>query len=410
MDTAACEKSLIEAMESLEIIDCHEHLGPEKNRVSTDVDVFTLFSHYTRGDLMVAGMPEAEYNGLFNRDIPLDARWRTFARYWEQIRWGSYSRAARIAAQRFYGVDDINEDTYEELSAAMAEANTEGIYDRVLGEACNIKTALTQCGSTDLGGTPLLTPVMPLAYGTETWEDLAHPCFEPYAPVRSVDDYVDAMRRYVIRVKSEGAVGLKMMSNPYENPNREEAVSAFRQLESGAENRLPAVNPLRDYVVDETIRFATRQDLVVCVHTGYWGDFRTLDPLHMIPVLERHPETRFDIYHLGYPWMREAIMLGKGFPNVWLNLCWTHIISQRFAVLGLDEMIDVIPMNKILAFGGDYGLPVEKTYGHLVMAREDIAEVLARRVVAGEMTEDQALGLARQWFWDNPKELYRLDV
>ncbi len=410
MDTASCEKHLIEAMESFEIIDCHEHLGPEKNRVAADVDVFTLFAHYTRGDLMVAGMPEAEYDGLFNRDLPLDARWRTFAPYWEQIRWGSYSRAALIAARKFYGVDDINEDTSEELSAAMAEANTEGIYDRVLGEACNIKTALTQCGSTDLGGTPLLTPVMPMVYDTETWEDLVHPRFEPDASVGSVDDYVDAVRRYVLRVKREGAVGLKMMSNPYASPSRDEAVSAFRQLESGAEDRLPAVNPLRDYIADETIRFATGQDLVVCVHTGYWGDFRTLDPLHMIPMLQRHPETRFDIYHLGYPWMREAIMLGKGFPNVWLNLCWTHIISQRFVVVALDEMIDVVPMNKILAFGGDYGLPVEKTYGHLVMAREDIAKVLARRIVAGEMTEDQALILAKQWFWDNPKELYRLDV
>ena len=67
-------------------------------------------------------------------------------------------------------------------------------------------------------------------------------------------------------------------------------------------------------------------------------------------------------------------------------------------------------MNKILAFGGDYATPVEKTYGHLVMAREDIAEVLSRRIESGQLTEDQALDLARKWLWDNPKELYRLDL
>ena len=101
-------------------------------------------------------------------------------------------------------------------------------------------------------------------------------------------------------------------------------------------------------------------------------------------------------------------MLGKGFPNVWLNFCWTHIISQRFAMDGLDEAIDLIPTNKLLAFGGDYGTPVEKVYGHLVMAREDIARVLAGRIKNKQMTETQAIGLARKWFWENPKALYRL--
>ena len=103
-------------------------------------------------------------------------------------------------------------------------------------------------------------------------------------------------------------------------------------------------------------------------------------------------------------------MLGKGFPNVWLNLAWTHIISQRFATTGLDEAIDLVPSNKVLAFGGDYGVPVEKVYGHLVMAREDIADALARRISEGQMSETQALDLARKWFWDNPVELYRLQV
>lgn len=130
----------------------------------------------------------------------------------------------------------------------------------------------------------------------------------------------------------------------------------------------------------------------------------------MIPILQRHPKVRFDIYHLGYPWVRETLMLGKGFPNVWLNFCWTHIISQKFAMSGLDEAIDLIPTNKILAFGGDYSMPVEKVYGHLVMAREDIARVLANRIKDGQFTETQALDMAKKWFWDNPIELYNLNI
>jgi len=398
MDTAVLEKSLAEAMKQLEIIDCHEHLGPERDRLKTPVDVFTLFSHYTHYDLIVAGMSENDYQALYNQEIPLERRWALFAPYWRQTRWTSYARAALIAARRFYGVDDISDDTYVTLSEAMRRDNTPGIYDRVLRDACRIRTALTQCGSTDVGGTPLLTPLVPIFYELETWEALSRPPFERDAEVGSLDDYLAALRRYLARSKAEGAVGVKMISNPYAAPDRRAAIAAFESLRSGAESRLSPINPLRDYVIDEAIKAATELDLVIAVHTGYWGDFRQLDPLHMIPVLQCHPRARFDIYHLGYPWMRETIMLGKGFANVWLNLAWTHVISQRFATAELDEAIDTVPANKILAFGGDYRIPVEKVYGHLVMAREDIASVLARRIAEGQMSEEQALDLAKRWF------------
>lgn len=414
MSRSHLEKDLLEAIEKLEIIDSHEHLSPEKNRTDTDVDVFTLFSHYTRGDLVAAGMSEADYRSLFNRDIPLERRWAIFEPYWEQIRWGSYARAALLAAHKFYGAYDISRETCEDLSTAIQEANKPGLYQRVLREACNIVTAITQCGKTELG-TPLLTPVMPLIHDVGSWEALSHPSFEPNAAIRCLDDYLDSVRRYILRMKSEGCVGLKARSGPYGSPSREAAMEVFERLRKGSVARIPDVqwsgthaesNPLRDYVVDQAISFAARENLVIAVHTGYWGDFRELDPLHMIPILTRHPEARFDIYHLGFPWVRETLMLGKGFPNVWLNFCWTHIISERFAETALDEAIDLVPMNKILAFGGDYMAPVEKVYGHLVMARENVARVLARRISDGRMNESQALELARKWFWENPRKLY----
>jgi len=81
----ALQKRLVEAMEAMEIIDAHEHLRPEKSRIELPVDVFTLFSHYTHGDLRVAGMPENDYQVLFDREIPLQRRWKLFSPYWREI-------------------------------------------------------------------------------------------------------------------------------------------------------------------------------------------------------------------------------------------------------------------------------------------------------------------------------------
>jgi len=259
---------------------------------------------------------------------------------------------------------------------------------------------------------------MPILYNLETKEGLLHPAFDPEAEIRNLDDYMAAIERYVIRVKKEGAVGLKMVSRPYSEPDREQAISVFNKISSGEMiiplkpwPFFPPATPLLSYLTDRTIRLAGEHNLVVAVHTGYWGDFRKLHPLHMIPLLESHPDVRFDIYHLGYPWVRDTLMLGKGFANVWLNFCWTHIISQKFAMDGLDEAIDLVPVNKILAFGGDYHAPaVEKVYGHLFMAKENISRVLAKRLENGTLKEKQAEYMIKKWFRDNPVELYNLNL
>jgi predicted TIM-barrel fold metal-dependent hydrolase len=413
MELNNLERKLFEEIEEIEIIDAHEHLPPEEERLKMKVDIFTLFSHYTHYDLLNAGMKEEEYKSLFNHDIPLEKRWKTFSPYWEKIRYTSYSKAVLLAVKKFYGVSEINEKTYKLISERIKEKNKKGIYENVLRKACNIKTCLTQCGRTDLKS-DLLIPVMPLIYGMEKKEDLINPPFEKTATIKTLDDYLESLKNYILRVKKEGTVGLKMVSLPYGNPDRKKAESLFRKVISGLKiptpqwPDFPDSNPLKDYVVDFAIKFAGEKNLVIAVHTGYWGDFRKLNPTHMIPILQRHPEVKFDIYHCGYPYMREALMLGKGFPNVYLNFCWVHIISQKFAQTALDEAIDLIPVNKIIAFGGDYSIPVEKVYGHLVMAKEDIVKVFARRIKETHLKKEEAINIIKRWFFENPSILYNL--
>jgi predicted TIM-barrel fold metal-dependent hydrolase len=420
MDTERIAAHLIEAMGGLEIIDCHEHIGPERWRTDGEVDVFTLFTSYTPRDLWLAGMSKERHRSLFDRSVPLDERWRTFRPFWERIRHGSYARAALLGAKRFYGVDDISDDTYAALSEAMQAANTPGVYERVLRNGCGIRTVLTECGTTQTG-TPLLTPRvgMPYEFHPEmeyaypvlrTSEEAVRPAFAAGEEIDSLDGYIGAFGRFLDRSKSEGAVGVKMAVAPYAEPDRQAAEEAFDGLLSGHDREAPVHDLLRDYVVDRLIPLAAERGLVVAVHTGYWGDFRNLHPLHMVPVLRRHRDVPFDIYHLGYPWPREALMLAKEFANVRLNLCWVHAISPRAAEQAVDEALDLLPVNKVLAFGGDYSVGIEKVYGQLTMARENIARPLARRIAEGRLDQEAALQIARRWFFDNPVELYGLQV
>ena len=194
----------------------------------------------------------------------------------------------------------------------------------------------------------------------------------------------------------------------YGPPNREKANTAMKKILRG-ERLTPdhtGAEPLRDYLTHCIIDLASELGLVICVHAGIWGDFRVIDSKHMLRLAPAHPKARFDLYHLGMPSVRDTIIIAKNMPNVYLNLCWTYIVSPQQTYSGIDEMLDQVPVNKILAFGGDYTTPVEKVAGHLYMAKETLARVFAKRIDRGLINMDDTKEILRKWFWSNPLNLY----
>lgn len=407
------EQKLIQAMAKMHIVDAHEHLPPEKVRTDVPADVLVLFAHYTKTDLVTAGMAPKDYDKVVDTTQPLDERWKLFRPFLEQIRYGAYARPAFIAAKEFYGCADINDKTYRKISERMAAVNKPGIYDKVLRKKCKILTALTQAGRTDYD-TDLLTPVMPLDSYAQVGSAAAirQRAAGLGLKVANLDDYLEMVKAGILKWKSERVVGMKTRAEATGNPDRKTAEDLFNKLlqENKTTADLGGARPLYDFLKHRLFDLAADLDLVIAVHAGMWGDFRNLDSAHMITVFPMHPRTRFDLYHMGMPSVRQTGVIGKNNPNVWLNLCWTHIISPQMTISALEEYMDMVPMNKIIGFGGDYSRPVEKVYGHLVMAREDLATVLGRRVDRGLMSLDEAKALAHKWLYTNPKELYRLDV
>ena len=403
---------LIKEMEQMQVIDCHEHLSSEKDRLNAKVDVFTLFSHYTAADIAAAGLSGEDHAKLFNHNIDLDERWAIFKPILPQIRYGSYARPAFIAAKELFGCDDINDDTYRVLSERIAQNNTPGIYRRLLRERCKIRVCLNQGGTTAEDGDQFVNLSWVDGFtNLNSHQQYAGLCTRYKKRPRSLDGYVDMVRVALEQTKADGVGGLKIPRTwPWPSPSRKEATRVLKRLLDKKKITPDDNLALEGYLVGEVLDIARDLDLTVAVHAGVWGDFPRIDAKNFIPWIMAHPETRIDLYHLSIPSVRDCIVIGKNFPNVWLNLCWTHIISQKLTQSAIDEILDMLPVNKVLGFGGDYGLPVEKVLGHLMMAREDIAIVLGRRIDDGMMNRDEALTIIRKWLWDNPKALYKLEV
>ena len=68
-----------------------------------------------------------------------------------------------------------------------------------------------------------------------------------------------------------------------------------------------------------------------------------------------------------------------------------------------------MPHYRLLGFGSDLTWP-ETIYGHLVMARSCIADVLAEKVERDFLSKSAALDLARGLMHDSPLAFYGLDA
>ena len=401
-------RDLLKEIETLPVIDAHEHLPPEVEYLAHAYAGPNLFAGgYVWHDLESAGM-SSEFKATL-RDggsRPIDQWWPQIRPHWEQVKQTSYCRALRITARDLYGIEEINDQTIGRLAECVRADNQPGLYKRILCDRCGIEHSITIAASgAVIDEAPLKSLVM-------------FPCFPPASAkaiddlaarvggdIRSVDDLLGAAESAVREDLRAGALGFKMRVGPYGPADVDAAGREFERVRRGEEGALPNLTRL---MFDRYMAVAADVGVPVAVHTGYWGDFRELDPKLMLDFAFRHANVRFDLFHLGMPMIRDAILIGKSLPNVTLNLCWCYLISQTQTRRALDEIFDMAPLNKIIAFGADYRVAVQKVYGHLVMARETVAAALADRVDAGDISAAGAVTIARQWFYDNPVRIYGL--
>jgi predicted TIM-barrel fold metal-dependent hydrolase len=416
---------LVEFMESLEIIDTHEHLPNEDFRIREHVDFASLFLHYSANDLVSAGMSQEGVEKLRGGKLGIEDKWPLFSRYYEKTKTGSYARSVHIAMKKFYGMDGLKSlSDARDLTQRVQEANREGLYTKVLKDACKIKTALNNAGlKVDRR---FFTPVFFVSRFADVssfqqLSDIESLCG---AQVTSLRQYVDAVATTLARMKEEGLKGFKfhfaymrpLLFRPVPTAEAEklfdrifEEAQGWRQSGLGFEESVP----LQDYMVHRLIEMATELDITVVFHTGIQaGNYNNPDncrPTRLWNLFRRYRKARFDIFHGGLPWVDETALLGKYFDNVYIDMSWMHVISQEISVRALRNWVDMVPMNKVLGFGGDYRI-VENVYGHLVMARENIARALSDKVDMCHMSLDEAKAWAEAILVDNPIQAYKLEL
>jgi len=409
-------KRIRQELDKIPVIDTHEHLTPEQERVKTDVNLFSLFeSSYVGQDFLSAGFPAK--NWQLGKTDP-EKCWEVLKHYLPYVRNTAYYKSYILAFKELYGFedDDINDSNWRWLSEQIQKnAKKEGWYKFVLREKGNIERCIWDYENLECDQ-ELFAPVKRM----DDFIMATHPG-QPQSigarygiGVHSLDDFLKALDIAFQQVVDKGGVGIKSALAyqriiRYDKISKGEAERIFNRILSGEEVSSSDQKIVQDFMMHQVIRRTIEHKLPFQIHTGIQagnGNWLTnTDPTHLLNLFMDYNEARFDIFHGGYPYTSQLCVMAKNFPNVYVNLCWLHIISPTVSGRMLAELVDTVPANKIFAFGGDY-INVEGTLGHLLLAKNVIAGVLTKKVAIGYLTEDEALALAKLVLHDAPAQFY----
>lgn len=420
-------------LDDLPLIDIHDHahaLGPNYTDAAR-----ALFWGYAMDDLASAG-GEAERDFVLDPARSLEERWPRLEALWQRCKFSGYGELTRRVLRRFYGRDELTLDALRHVQANLLDVNDAVVYEAILAEA-NIPVRII-CGTIgwELNHTRafLAGEWTPSPRGREVilldrfLRVTNRAGIEAFAGlgdglVESVEDYIERARTVFTACKARGAVGFKDI-RAYHRPlaseerTRDEAAAVFERLMRGEDltaDYPQALAPLEDYLIDAAMRIAAELALPVQVHTGHLaggrGDIRQANAADMIPLLARHRETQFNLFHANWPYDGEFLFIGKNYPNVLLDLSWTHIIDPVYCRRLLEQAVSCMPHGKLHLFGADFGgFNVDKAWGHAAMARDHLATALCDVIESGRIGLDDAHQIAEDWMFHNANRFFGLGL
>src|SRR5262249_4959339 len=152
------------------------------------------------------------------------------------------------------------------------------------------------------------------------------------------------------------------------------------------------------------VELSARYELPFQIHTGH-GRLQGSNPILLLDLIEANPKTKFILFHGGYPWVGEtgATVLRPG-RHVWIDSVGLPTISPTMARRALHEWLEVMPSDRIL-WGADCN-HAEGIYGATVTTRAVLAEVLAEKVLRGDLAEGHAARIGRQVLRENALALF----
>lgn len=407
-------------------IDTHEHLMNESGRIDAGDEIWEkandwtyLFSHYFDSDLAVAGLHWKDYDSFYKSGLSVSEKWKLFEPFQPYLKYTGYGQNVIISIRKLYGLEDINAGNISLLDEMYHDFVAPGFYEKVIRQFSNIESCqvnlwpFLESEQPGLLLSDLHISGMLEEAGNEEYSEKAGITVRNLSDWhRVIDWWFGWYGKWSVAVKCATAYSRNI---DFEKIPAEKVEKIFLKKIDGAvlskEDRKMLEDHLFWYAVDK----ATGMGLPVKVHTGYYAGWNGM-PLERVAgnaaaaceLCKLSPETKFDFFHICYPFYEDLLAVAKQYPNAYMDMCWAWIINPLAAKDFLKKFLVTVPLNKIFTFGGDY-IPVELIYGHSEIARRGIVLALSELVEEGWISLDAALEITDHIMYGNARKVFNLE-
>lgn len=425
-DLEALRDSLLREIQKIPLIDTHCHLEERDNLWRLEKEGFGLLLHYIGCDLVSVAIDHEHQKIAHGDHIEPARRWAALEPYWDHLKFGSYMDVLNRGLKALYGVDGLTRENCADVQDKMFKLYKGDGYEIALKNKANIEVSIIDPLEPAPDGMAMshrglhCDPRYFLCDYHERVTDWGHShrrlAEATGIRVHDLDSWMAALYAD-LKKAAPFAPGIKCTQGyarvlDFAAPDEAAARAAAKKaIEGGWCLASDEQKVLVDYMIDRLATYAAEFNLPIKFHTGMHaggGNFlERANPVPLTDLIRRHPRTKFDLFHISYPYFREAALLAKYYGNVTVNLCWAWAFSPSDSGQALSTFLDLVPVNKIFAYGADY-FNLEGVVGHAEVTREGIAWVLAHRIMEKRVSESGALDIARRVMYTSPSAHFQV--
>jgi uncharacterized protein len=227
--------------------------------------------------------------------------------------------------------------------------------------------------------------------------------------------FEDALRDRLTSARDRGVCALKTVAAyrsglAVEVPDRDDVKAAFRELRRMPKPRVQH-KALVDHIVELAMRAAADQQLPVQFHCGYGdsdADLLLADPLHLAPLLRRHPTVPVVMLHGSYPYTRKAAVLATTYPNAYVDVSYAiPFLTSHELYSVTHQALGAAPSSRVLYSSDAVGIPEQHWLG-AVRGRRALGAAVGDLVTLGDISADQGRELAERVLHQNAERIYQL--
>lgn len=350
-------------------------------------------------------------------DVDFDDTLQSKQAYLDKVRFKSYFIYLQMSLKQIYGIsEDLTTDTWARYSNAIAQKHKDPNWHKtILSEHCNYEKSILDAywlpasdnGNPDLFSTTFRIDSLFYGFDKEKFNHNGNNAYNLYQNESSdIDEYMAFVRSLIVEKMRSGSVSLKNAMaydrNLYYKKTTKQAASKVFEDSSFTQADVTA---FQDYFFWQVCKIAAELNIPIQCHTGQ-GCMDNTRAIGMREVIKSNPDTKFVLFHAGFPWFNDILSFLHDCPNVYADICWLPLLSPTAAKETLHKLIEVGTADKV-SWGCDTWTS-EESYGARLAANEVIATVLHEKIEQGYLNIDDAKVIAENILYKNAKQFYKV--